>query len=280
MAAGQSILERLPEVLPREADSIIRRYVEAYDAEIEEGYESEIESIKVSRQVDRASGQDLDRIGKLFGSVGRRRGRDDNSYKRFLKSVVQAFSGRGTDLSMRRALAAALDIDVDDVQIVEDTDNVEYVVVLSDWSAHSTNTIYEIADTVDPSGVDQSNLRYVLPDTEATAADETVGADGQQVVPDNSLSFVVVDVRDNDSLVEETNQSSVLYQDSIIIGGGQGVLLEEAIAQETYNDSAELQTDRFVRWDTTDWDTFNWNEKIIGEKTAVNDLVTVTVQDE
>lgn len=246
------LLSRFPEILPREPGSVFRRFVEAHEEELEE-YEDEIKSIKVSRQVDEATGDDLDRIGKLFGDVGRRLGRDDDGYRKYLKSVVQAFSGRGTDLAMRRAFAAALDVDVDDVELIEDTTNVEYEVLLHDWSDHRVSTIYDIAEIVDPSGVAQSNLRYNNLGDEAGASDAVRITEGLSISDSASAS---------DALTIDPNLTELI--DSMAVN-------EEALVDEgltTVDDSAEaddttVKMERLsgkAHWDEerVDWNFFEW----------------------
>lgn len=252
---GQEILDRFPDILPREDESIFRRYVEAHQEEMDEEYDTAVESVKLSRQIEHASGNNLDRIGRIFGPVGRRTGRTDEQYRRYLKSVVQAFSGRGTDRSMREALAAALDITVEDVRLTEDFENVEYEVILHDWTPHSVNNIYEIAEIVDPSGVNQSNLRYSIPEADLQGVDEAVATDGFQVIADGFATSV-------DTLVQIRLQET----------------FDGSNSADSHTDEVYVVVHSESRWDQSLWDDSDWDEKYPFERTKLRELVKEVVE--
>lgn len=267
------IIDRFPELLPREKESYFYRYVRAHEEETED-YEDDIQSIKLSRQVEQASGDDLDRIGRLFGPAGRRLNREDDEYRRYLKSVVQAFSGRGTDLSMRRAFAAALNIDVDDVEIVEDTDNVEYEIVFYDWTDHSVNSIYEIAQIVDPSGVEQDDLRYNVPQDESQSADDVATTDGLQVVEDTDAS--VDDILVNITLQETFDDLATA--DTIDAKDNDRSTIDESPSADAIAEDITVVVHSMSQWDQMSWDDNEWDEKYPYEGTDIQELVEETVE--
>src|SRR6056297_2544835 len=79
-----------------ESDAILKRYLDASNDEIEITQDAIVESIN-SKFIDTSSGDNLDRIGNLFGEiVGDRRGKTDEEYRTYLKSAVQSFVSRGT----------------------------------------------------------------------------------------------------------------------------------------------------------------------------------------
>jgi hypothetical protein len=162
------ILERLPSILPREEDSVIKRYLDGYSDESND-FGEELEDIRNSRFVDKAVGGDLDEIGKQYGAIGKRAGRDDESYRAYLKSLVQVFRFRGTIPGIKSAVAAGLDIDPgleespgqDDIEIFEHFNDeppssdpekfLEYSIELYDWTPHEVATITELAELSDAS---------------------------------------------------------------------------------------------------------------------------------
>jgi len=253
---GENILGRLPGLLPREDDSVFRRYVDAFDEEVEEEYEDAIIEIKLSRQIDNAEGDNLDRLGRLFGPIGRRRGREDDEYRTYLRSIVPVFSGRGQKHAIRNAVAAALAIDVDDVTIDEDFENVEYTIVLTDWPDHAGTTIEDIADIADASGVRQSDTRYELPDIQTTVAVDSTATSGQQI------------------LVEQANSvEEITFHIDI------AAAFDVTEIQEQLDLNIGLIGQSQERWDIAVWDNFEWDGLRQVNNTAADDTVEVEVTD-
>jgi len=116
-----------------------------------------VDTARKSSQIRNASNEALDEIGKDYGPLGKRRGRDEAQYRSFLLSLVAAFDGRGTAPGIRTAVAAGVLANVDDVRLIEDESELEYEVVLENgaWAAHSSGTVRELADLADPSVVQQ-----------------------------------------------------------------------------------------------------------------------------
>jgi len=136
------------------AESVVSRYADAHDADLDDVSDRVDTSIE-SRQVDGASGDDLDRIGALFGKLGKRRGRNDQDYRQFLTSIVQSFRGRGTKQGMKFAIAAGIGTDPSNVTITEDYQNVGYEISLSDVNTDFVTAVVEdMAQLADPSGVE------------------------------------------------------------------------------------------------------------------------------
>jgi len=133
---------------------IITRYIGAYNDQSEQAVSS-IEDAVASHQVNRASGFDLDQIGALFGELGRRRGRSDQEYRAFLKTIVQSFSGRGTIPGLKFAIAAGVGVDSSDVTITEDFTEIGYEVRVDNVdTTFLSSVINDLADLADPSGVE------------------------------------------------------------------------------------------------------------------------------
>ncbi|AFH22097.1 hypothetical protein OSG_eHP16_00025 [environmental Halophage eHP-16] len=169
-----SLKERLPEVLPLFRDSRLATVIEAIQSEFDE-FKSDTESVQDSLFIDTADGGSLDQIGADFGLIGRRRGRDDTAFRQFLRSVVPAFDGRGTERDVEVAVGAGVAVDADEIDLRQDFSNREYEVELFDWSAHRTGTVRDLADLADPVAVGRIDPLYYFSDPVviATASDAT-----------------------------------------------------------------------------------------------------------
>jgi hypothetical protein len=136
------------------AQPVIERYLLGHDEEVGT-LDDLIEDAIDSRQVSQASGANLDRIGSLFGELGKRRGRSDAEYRTFLRSIVQSFKGRGTVPGLRFAIAAGIGTDPDNVIIQEDFEEVGYSVRVENVdTSFLSGVIADLAQLADPSGVE------------------------------------------------------------------------------------------------------------------------------
>lgn len=246
------ILDRFPTILPRDDGSTFAEYVRAHEDELDD-YEGDLDDINLSKHVREADGSELNQIGRLFGQVGRRLGRNDEQYRQYLQAVVQAFSGRGTEPSMVLGLSTALAVDESDISIDEDTTNVEYDVVLTDWGPHNVETVYDIAQILDPSGVNHSSVVYGgQPDSELIATDE-IGIQSQQPTIETSVS-----------------------SDSTIVGIG---LLpqDDLVSSDQIEADIGVTVGRTTKWDSSAWDSSVWDETLDNEPTTARDDVEVTV---
>lgn len=168
--AETQLRDRLPGVFPRFDD--FDAWIESHQEEIEL-FEGDIQAVKRSLQILHAKGVALDSIGSDFDSLGLRRGRDDESYRAFLLSLVQAFDGRGTIRGIKTAIAAGVLVEADDVDLTEDFDTLTYTITINDdvWSEHSSTTVRELADLSDPVGVRLAEpVRYDLHGQDVTVA--------------------------------------------------------------------------------------------------------------
>lgn len=167
---ADKIYQYLPDFLEKEEDSVMFRFIAAHGEEMEE-YEQDINAITLSRQVDNAEGEELDELGRLFGTIGLRRGRSDSAYRSYIKSIVPIFSGRGTKYDVRRAISAALSIPTEDFSIEENFTTVSYAIYIHKWTGHDLNGIRDIAQIADPSGVELTDVIYGPVNEEVSATD-------------------------------------------------------------------------------------------------------------
>jgi 3',5'-cyclic AMP phosphodiesterase CpdA len=166
-----SLADRLPSVFPIFDDSTdFATWLEAHQDEADR-LEADLKDVQESLQVAHATGDDLDRIGADFGILGRRRGRDDASYRKFIQSLVQAYRGRGTNPDVRTVVAAGILATKEDVALIEDTDANRYEVVLENeaWTAHASGVVRELANVADPSVVQRRDPVHNILSTGAIA---------------------------------------------------------------------------------------------------------------
>jgi hypothetical protein len=160
-------IEYFPEILPRALTTIFRKYVDAHGLEYD-GFDAATRYVKLSRQVENADGDDLERIGALFGQLGARRGRADSEYRSYLSSLVQTFAARGSVSGVRFAIAAALNTSEENVNIIEDFERNEYEIEIEGVQADFlSGVINELAQLSDPSGIELAAPPVII-----TAGDE------------------------------------------------------------------------------------------------------------
>ncbi|MFC7323257.1 hypothetical protein ACFQMF_01555 [Halorubrum rutilum] len=147
--------ERVPYPLPQDDDTTLQQWLAELQVEADD-VDAAVDAVLASVQPRAASGQALDELGRDFGVLGRRRGRDDEQYRSFLLGLVAAFDGRGTVPGVETAIAAGVLATADDVSLTEDFDTQQYEVTLENeaWSAHQSGTVRELADLADPSVVE------------------------------------------------------------------------------------------------------------------------------
>lgn len=174
-------------------DSILSRYIDSAEEEFHT-VDHKIEETINSKFIDKAEGQDLDELGKIFGVLGKRRGRDDLQYRIYLKSVVQSFISRGTVQGIKLAVSAATDIPIRDITINEDFEENEYEVEVIPNNPVSGNIIEEVAEIADPSGVELLLTRFA--------------PEPEEIVIDDSESFTLGEQIPDTAFVNDSNAST------------------------------------------------------------------------
>jgi len=141
---------RLPSPFPLYDDSTdFENWLDAHQTEVDT-LADEIGQVENQIHIGTATGQELDLIGEEYGLIGRRRGRDDDSYRSFLISLVASFQGVGTIPGVKEAISSGLLVDDVDVELIEDFAANKYEVKLYDWTAHKSGTVRTLADLADP----------------------------------------------------------------------------------------------------------------------------------
>lgn len=177
-----AIIDKFPRVTPREDDSIIKRYLEAHDAEFD-NLSVKRGDVLNAKQIDNATEDELNRLGELFGQIGKRQGREDTTYRSFLKSVVASFNGRGSVDGLKFAVSSAIGADKENVRIIEDFENLEYTIEIVDLDTEFiTSAVNDLAELADPSVVQLNEAiivvegeEIVIVETPVTVTDEGAG---------------------------------------------------------------------------------------------------------
>jgi len=231
------------------SDSVLGRYIEQGETELAT-VEDELEEIRDGKFVDTATGRQLDRIGRLFGDLGQRRGRNDQEYRIFLKSVTQSFVSRGTKNDIKTALSAATDVPISDISINENFEDNEYQVEILAATPVSGGLVEDVSDIADPSGVSLEITRFRIFPDETTIDDSVSFTEGQKIpeslgIADTAANFgfnaegaLFEDIILNSAVAIDPNVTSVSDQSSVDDGAGTTV--------ET------------IFWDESDWENFDW----------------------
>ena len=201
-----SFKQRLPSVLPIFQDaSRLATVIDAIDDELQE-LQSDTGDVQGSLFVNTADGQSLDLIGDDFGLIGQRRGRDDEAFRQFLRSIVPAFDGRGTERDVEVAVGAGVATDPDEIDLIQDFANREYQVELFEWSAHQTSTVHELADLADPVAVDRIDPLFYY----SEAARVGVNASTTAIDSGTTLDTGAVGYGANDSTQQTINSDDAV----------------------------------------------------------------------
>lgn len=156
------------------ARPVIERYAEGHEDETS-NYEQLTADAVSSIHIDEADTvAELERIGAIFGELGKRRGRGREEYRAFLKTIVQSFNGRGTKPGIKFAIAAGVGTDTENITIIEDFVEVGYEIRVDNVdTAFVSSVINEMADLADPSGVELLSPPVIILDGEDVIADES-----------------------------------------------------------------------------------------------------------
>lgn len=170
---------RLPSLFPLYDDSMeFEPWLDAHQSELDE-LDADLAQVKDQIHIETATGQELNLIGNEYGVLGQRRGRDNDSYRAYLMSLMASFQGVGTVPGVKQAVSSGLLVDEGAIDILEDFTTNKYEIELTDWTAHETGTIRTLADLADPLAIERLDpVHYLL--------------EGDTVTPTSSGTRVVV----------------------------------------------------------------------------------------
>lgn len=252
------------------AESIISRYLDSHEEELDR-VEDAVQEVINNKFVQSASGDNLDRLGRLFGpTIGKRRGRSDEQYRIYLKSIVQSFVSRGTVNGIKLAISAATDVPLDDIEINEDFENVEYEVSVIPNTPVTVSLLEEVAEIADPSGVNQIRTRFTIDPEEIGISDSFSIIEGNQISDEMGITDSVQNfgfqnegasfekIISKDDITINPNKNSVsdnlIFSDSTTVNPNTTTIPDENV---TIDDSATTE-ESGVYWDDNNWNEFNW----------------------
>ena len=151
----------LPRPLP-ELPSNVQGWAAAHQTQFDQ-YDDDLEYVIASYQIDRADGQDLDEVARDFGILGRRFGRGDGAFRQYLKALVNAYSGRGTEQDIKVAVGGGLVAEPEQIEVRQDFVANEYELTVYEWRDHEVGLVDRLAEMADPSAVTRRPpIEYVL----------------------------------------------------------------------------------------------------------------------
>lgn len=297
MVKFRKILDIFPDIFPRDPESNLYKYTEAHQDEAR-SFEDKLEEVENSHFIDQATGEDLDRVGAMFGPLGDRAGRTDEEYRIYLKSIVQAYRGAGTVPAIKKAVAAGLGIEEDKVRITENFSQLSYQVELLDWPEHDGSMVEELADLADASVADFSSTIYVIEDEVMEIGDSffiDTGTKYEDLMhADDALSINANNPTLNDLLSADdpvsVNGSKNKFSDTSLgddivgIDPGKTNVTDTSLGDDIV--TTDSTTGKTPRWEDSpdqenNWDFFGWADVTtlnleFTETTHANDPVTTS----
>ena len=295
--------DNTPFYITYRSESIISRFLKSSEEELEVSEEHLKEAID-SKFIDTAEGEELDELGKLFGpTIGQRRGRTDEEYRVYLRSVVQSFTSRGTKTGIKLAISAATDIPIEDIEIIEDFYRNEYSVGILPQTPVSGSLLENVAEIADPSGIKQLSTRF-RPEPEETGVNDgifiTEGIALSELLSIDDVTDVNKNLIDGQKLDEDvifddstgvnpdltTRDEAISVDDDKTVNPNLFEILEdiqlddavESVVEEDLNDYKWSPSSNDGTDDNVDWDFFEWIELedlgtfLIAESSGVADV--------
>lgn len=206
-------IDGFPARFPRAADSVFARWCSAHQ-DVFDTADLALAQVIASHYLSRASVTSLENAGARYGELGQRFGRGGAAYANYLASLVDSFSGRGTNSDIRFAVAAAARTSPEDIEIAEDYINHEYELTLADWSAHEVELLHRTTDIAEPSLVKlREPVRYRTDTARVTVSEGTSAPNRSYKFPAERLALFVAPV-------ERTTTSTSGFGDGTFDGSG------------------------------------------------------------
>jgi len=287
-----------------QSESIISRYISSSEKELEIS-EEHINEVIDSKFVSTAEGDELDELGKLFGpTIGQRRGRNDEEYRVYLRSVVQSFTSRGTKTGIKLAISAATDIPIEDIEIIEDFRNNEYSIGILPQTPVAGTLLEDVAEIADPSGIKQLSTRY-RPEPDETVVDDNYSITEGNRLDENLSIDSLAEVNPNlttrdeavtfDDLAEvspdlTTRDEAITVDDDKTVNPNLFEILEDiklddsvlSVTEEDLNDYKWSPSSNVGTDDNVNWNFFEWIELedlgtilVTGDTTGSKDVVLI-----
>ena len=219
--------------------SLINRYTESGTEQFAR-IEDKLDDIVQAKFIDQAEGDELNKLGDIFGVLGKRRGRNDTQYRIYLKSIVQSFISRGTVNGIKLAISAATDVPLEDITVNEDFEENEYEVQIIAATPITGSLLESVAQIADPSGVALNLTRFKLPADETVINDFVSFTEGQQISEDFFVD-------DSSSFTRRGNFDEIVSDDELQINPNKFTTLDELFG----NDFVTIDPNKSITSDTT-----------------------------
>lgn len=171
--------DRLPDIgtnaeVTYVVEPVISRYVRSFEDDAK-FVSASIDEVYESKYIETASGKTLDRIGKRFGRLGVRLQRNDEAYRAYLRSIIDAYDANGTRGGIKFAVASAVRSQPENVTIQEDFQKTGFRVFIDYLDRPmQVSAINELIQLAKPSGVELLGPP-ILQNEEATIGIKTAG---------------------------------------------------------------------------------------------------------
>lgn len=148
------------------SESLISRYIDSVEDETDdvvsniglgEG-DDDVDGIVGAKYISTADDKDLERIGELFGDLGKRAGRETERYRQYLQSIAKVYTGTGRKSNIAEATSVVVSdedttVSPDTIDFIEYFDDQEFSIIINNFSDHRVDLLYDVIDLADPSGV-------------------------------------------------------------------------------------------------------------------------------
>lgn len=234
MPVEEDFVENWPVVLPiHDENSNVGKWIAGHQTEFD-ALDGDIDAVVDSRQIENATGTELDEIGALFGDIGKRRGRSDARYRQILLSLYGALISTGRAKDITASVSAATGVESESVSAPEDTANLEYDVVIEDWKRENAiGPIRDAAEIADASVVTLDAVKHKLSLLDDPLRDLWTLSSGSIQLSDGDGALAQ---RVDEILVGDgTDASASGMQNTLHTGNvGQGTATETRVGTNTY----------------------------------------------
>jgi hypothetical protein len=252
------------------AQSVLSRYLESVEEETESvddeigvnsTFSTDNNTVVSSKYISTARDEELDEIGKLFGPLGRRAGRDTERYRQYLKGISNVYNGRGTKDSVANVVSTVVSsedvkVERDEIGFKEYFNDNEYSITFDRFENHRISLLYDIAEIADPSGV-----KFVGP-TYNLNSDGPTFTEGPQVSVNeyeqfDTLSDVPSDFIDPLAPQENIRRELNIFEDNVTSEKRPPRDFEWAHQKISTAKGADGGNWNEFQWGENDWDSFD-----------------------
>ena len=158
---NRTFFDHLPNIYPVGEDDLWRVIGDTTQRAFDRS-SAEAQAAIDANYLEQAEDELLTEYGRRFQTIGKRRGRGEEEYRRFLRGIVIAYQGRGRKQDIRSAVAAGLLVDNSTyeeggpIEFTPHPETLEYELTIHDhaWASHPPELVPELAEYADASVVE------------------------------------------------------------------------------------------------------------------------------